>query len=448
MSRYGTRRAVKISLVLAVIPVLIYAYASDPDPFLTGDPADGGATCILCHRGPPENGGGGNIQITLSNGNTYVPGQTQQISVTISDAAQRVWGFELTARVLADNTQTGDLNPVDSSTVVICSANPRDVPGQIKGTSGCPASRNFQFIEHAEAKYGPGSGTFTFKWTPPATAVGTIVLYAAGNAANGDGNDTGDHIYTTSVQLTPTTASNAPTINTNGVVPIYSTSTNIESGSWISIYGNNLASATTVWNGDFPTSLGGVNVSIDNKPAFIWFVSPGQINVQAPDDSNTGTVLVVVTNGSGTASSTATLQQFGPTFSVLDGTHVAGIVLSPNGLGAYGGGTYDVVGPGNLGFNTRPANKGDVVELFGTGFGPTNPTVPAGKPLSISAPKTVQQVTITIGNVSQTVDAYIVGAGLYQMNVTIPLTVASGDLALRATAGGAQTPSTVVISVQ
>jgi uncharacterized protein (TIGR03437 family) len=387
------------------------------------------------------NGGGGKVQITLPGSNTYVPGQTQQISVTISDPAQRTWGFELTARVLADNTQAGDLNPSDSSTQVICSA------GQLKG-SACPASGNLQFIEQTDPRTGPGSGTFTFKWTPPATAVGTIVLYSAGNAANGDGNNTGDHIYTTNVQLTPATASNAPTINTNGVVPIYSKSTSIEPGSWISIYGNNLASGTTVWNGDFPTNLGGVNVSIDNKPAYIWFVSPGQINVQVPDDLNTGTVPVVVTTGAGSATSTATLSQFGPTFCVLDGTHVVGIILTPSGSGAYGGGAYDIVGPGSLGFSTRPAQKGDVVELFGTGFGPTNPVVPAGKALSIPAPKTVQQVSVTIGSVSQTVDAYVVAAGLYQMNVTIPQNVASGDLPLRATAGGSQTPSTVLISVQ
>jgi hypothetical protein len=60
-----------------------------------------------------------------------------------------------------------------------------------------------------------------------------------------------------------------------------------------------------------------------------------------------------------------------------------------------------------------------------------------------------RKLTISSGQVNaQTVDAYIVGAGLYQMNVTIPLTMASGDLPLRATAGGAQTPSTVVINVQ
>jgi uncharacterized protein (TIGR03437 family) len=52
----------------------------------------------------------------------------------------------------------------------------------------------------------------------------------------------------------------------------------------VSIYGTNLASGTTIWNGDFPVSLGGTSVEIDGKPAYLEFVSPGQINLQAPDD--------------------------------------------------------------------------------------------------------------------------------------------------------------------
>src|SRR5215469_650081 len=75
----------------------------------------------------------------------------QQISVTISDPAQRAWGFEFTARMLADNTQVGDLNPSDSTTQVICSA------GQLKG-SACPASGNLQFIEQRIPRPDPEAG--------------------------------------------------------------------------------------------------------------------------------------------------------------------------------------------------------------------------------------------------------------------------------------------------
>jgi uncharacterized protein (TIGR03437 family) len=74
-------------------------------------------------------------------------------------------------------------------------------------------------------------------------------------------------------------------------------------------------------------------------------------------------------------SSTITLSQFAPSFFLLDSTHVDGIILRSNGSGAYGGGTYDILGPtGNsLGYATVAAKAGDTLELFGTGFGPTNP---------------------------------------------------------------------------
>jgi len=95
--------------------------------------------------------------------------------------------------------------------------------------------------------------------------------------------------------LVVNSGSSVPSITPGGVVPVYSSATTIQSGSWVSIYGNNLAGGTTSWNGNFPTSLGGVNVTINAKPAYLWFVSPTQINLQAPTDPATGTVNVVVT---------------------------------------------------------------------------------------------------------------------------------------------------------
>ena len=58
-------------------------------------------------------------------------------------------------------------------------------------------------------------------------------------------------------------------------------------------------------------------MTIDNKPGYLWLVSPGQINVQAPDDTATGIVPVVVTTPNGIATSTVTLGQFGLSFSLL-----------------------------------------------------------------------------------------------------------------------------------
>lgn len=253
----------------------------------------------------------------------------------------------------------------------------------------------------------------------------------------------------TVTKITPTTPQ-APRISPAGVVPLDSTASTIQPSEWISIWGSNFASGTTVWNGNFPISLGGTSVQINGKAAFLSLVSPGQINLQAPDDSATGPVLVVVTTSSGSAVSEVNLGQFGPSFSLLDTTHVAGIILRSDGSGAYDGGTYDILGPtgGPLGYPTVAAKAGDSIELFGVGFGPTTPAVPAGKSFSGAAP-TTNNVQIAISGTTVIPSfAGMVSAGLYQFNLTIPAGLGTGDHALVATVGGVKTQSGVAISLQ
>jgi uncharacterized protein (TIGR03437 family) len=246
--------------------------------------------------------------------------------------------------------------------------------------------------------------------------------------------------------LTPSTS-----ITSGGIVPIYSSSNTIQPGSWVSIYGANLANTTATWNGDFPTSLAGTSVTINNKPAYLWFVSPGQVNLQAPDDTPAGTVNVTVTSPSGTATSTVTLALLSPSFSLLDGKHVAGIILRTDGSGAYGGGAYDILGPTgtSLGYKTVAAKAGDTIELFGVGFGPTNPTVPSGKPYSGAAPTTIPVSLSIAGNTVLPAFSGITSAGLYQINVVqLPAGLGPGDMPLVATVAGVQTQTGVVISLQ
>jgi uncharacterized protein (TIGR03437 family) len=236
-----------------------------------------------------------------------------------------------------------------------------------------------------------------------------------------------------------------PAITSGGIVP-----GTVQPGEWISIYGANLASDTETWTGNFPTSLAGTSVTIDGKAAYLSFASYGQINLQTPSDTATGSVPVVVTTAAGAAKSTVTLASVSPQFFSLDGKHVAGIILRSNGSGANGGGTYDIIGPTgtSLGYQTVAAKAGDSVALFGTGFGPTNPPVAPGQAFSGAAP-TANSVTLRINNVSVTPTfAGLSGAGLYQINLTIPAGLGTGDVSLQATVGGVQTPSGVVISLQ
>ena len=89
--------------------------------------------------------------------------------------------------------------------------------------------------------------------------------------------------------------------------------------------------------------------------------------------------------------------------------------------------------------------------LFALGLGPTNQTVPAGQAFS-GAANTTTPVTLLLNQVSVApAFAGLTGAGLYQINLTIPSGLGGGDVPLVAfleTAGGAQTPANVVISLQ
>ena len=242
----------------------------------------------------------------------------------------------------------------------------------------------------------------------------------------------------------------APSIARGGVVPINSTVGIIQPGEWVSIYGLNLANEAATWNGDFPTSLGGTSVTIDGKPAYLSYVSPNQINLQAPDDTAMGTVSVVVTTAAGTANSTVTLSQFGPSFCLLDQDYVAAIIVRLDGSGAYGKGSYDILGPTgtSFGYPTVAARAGDIVEVYGVGFGPTNPAVPAGKTF-VGAARITNSIAIFLNNVLvQPIFVGLSSAGLYQINLTVPDNLGQGDVPIQVRVGGQQSPAGVLFSLQ
>ena len=125
-----------------------------------------------------------------------------------------------------------------------------------------------------------------------------------------------------------------PAVPSGGVVP-----GTIQPGEWVSIFGTNLSATTANWNGDFPVSLGGSSATIDGKAAFLSYVGPGQINLQAPNDTAIGPVPLVITTATGSVKSTVTLAQDSPMFFLQpDGKHVAGIIPGPNG-------SYSTIGP-------------------------------------------------------------------------------------------------------
>jgi len=282
------------------------------------------------------------------------------------------------------------------------------------------------------------------------TGNGTVAFTIAPNPG-GIGGPRSGVLFVGGIPFTvqqPGDATAPPTIPLGGVVPVDGAANTIQPGEWVSIYGTNLASSAASWARDFPTSLGGTSVTINGRPAYLSYVSPNQINLQAPDDTATGPVPVVVTAQTGTATATVTLAQFAPAFLLLDNTHVVGIILRSDGSGAYGGGTYDIIGlPDPQGAPAR-VSAGDVIELFAIGFGPTNPAVPAGHAFSGAAPVT-NPVEVLIGKVAVTPSfAGLSSAGLYQINLTVPATPTCCEVSIVATVGGVQTPAGTLIPLQ
>ena len=118
-------------------------------------------------------------------------------------------------------------------------------------------------------------------------------------------------------------------------------------------------------NGNLPTLLDGVSVNVGSKAAYVYFISPGQINVQAPD-VGTGPVPVTVTTANGTSVAvTANMVVQSPAFFLWSGNQAVATRNSDASL-AVKNGTF----PGAA---TVAAKPGDVLILWGTGFGPTTP---------------------------------------------------------------------------
>jgi uncharacterized protein (TIGR03437 family) len=444
----------KIGVVMGTIPLLIWAHAAGPDVGASGVPGEGTCARSGCHLGTTANPAG-SVSVTFPSGMTYTPGTKQHLVVTISNPTARVWGFQLTARLAsATGTMAGSFASTDAFTAVLCLANPTDPNPTFLDfgkAQNCPASKPLAYIEHTLAgsqRNKSGSQTFEFDWNPPATSVGSVAIYVAGNAANGNGNETGDQIYNTSYTLTPGGASgNAPTISSGGVQNGASFQAGIVPNSWITIKGSSLASTTDTWdkaivNGQLPTTLDNVSVSVGNKPAYIYFVSPTQVNAVAPD-VGAGSMQVTVTNGSATsAAMTADSTVLMPAFFLWTGNQV--VATRQDGTWAVKNGTFS-------GTTTIPAKPGEVIVLWGTGFGPTSPAAPVGVPTPAGAYYTATPVTATIGGIPADVYATALSpgyAGLYQVAVTIPASAPNGDLPVVASIGGAQSPSGVTITVQ
>lgn len=209
-------------------------------------------------------------------------------------------------------------------------------------------------------------------------------------------------------------------------------------GSWIEIYGGNLATNARSWTlADFtnnganaPTSLDGNSVTIGGQAAFIDYISGGQVNVQVPSNVSTGQQQLVVTNSDGgKANYTVTVNAtepgvFAPSQFVVGGKQYAGAVAND--------GVTFIMPPGAVsGITSQRANPGDRITFYGVGFGPVTPAIPAGQVVPVSPANSLSGLQVQIGG--QTAQIQYAGLapgsiGLYQFNVYVPTSASANDL--------------------
>ena len=349
----------------------------------------------------------GTIQITSTGASNSPVSVSVTLSVTAATPALAVAPQTLTFNYTVDGAMPAAQN------VAITNAG--------AGTLAWTASSSSFWISVSPAS-GSAPATLPITVNPGNLAAGTYNGTVQITAAGATGSPA-------SVAVTLVVQGNQAAGTITGVANAGSFQPGFAAATWVSIFGTNLSQLTYTWqasdfvNGKLPTTLEGVSATINGLAAYVEYISPTQINVLAPDDATVGNVQIQVTTAQQASNSfTAPKQQFAPAFFTIDG-------------GAYVAAA-------------QPATPGEIIVLYGTGFGPANPPVPTAQ--LVTAPTTLaNSVQIAIGGVNAVVVyAGLVEAGLYQFNVTVPASLPAGDASVVATVGGVQSQTGVAITIQ
>ncbi len=195
-------------------------------------------------------------------------------------------------------------------------------------------------------------------------------------------------------------------------------------GSLFSVFGANLAPANSQAQAfPLPKELGGLSATVGNVDVPLLYAGSGQFNGQVPAElpANSTAQLVV---------------KLGGAFTVPESINIAAAqpgIFTQNASGTGPGAILDV--RFNLVTASNPVRAGDIIQVFGTGFGETSPAVPSGQPAPAAEPlaRVTRPVTGTVDGISAPVSFAGLApnfVGLYQVNVQIPSGVRAGEVNL------------------
>ena len=226
-------------------------------------------------------------------------------------------------------------------------------------------------------------------------------------------------------------------------------------GSWVEIYGLNLAPHTRGWtgadfyNGQVPTSLDGVSVSLGGQPAFVDYISPTQVNAQLPNANLpvSSTFQLTVTYASATSapvnftvSATAPGLLAPPSFKIDGNQYVVAQLVD---------GTYVLPAGAIAGVNSRPAKPGETIIIYGVGFGTVSGNIPAGE-IVMQENQLIAPFEVRIGETSAQLTYFGLAldlVGLYQFNVVVPALADDDLVPLTFTLGGVPSTQTLFTAV-
>jgi len=223
----------------------------------------------------------------------------------------------------------------------------------------------------------------------------------------------------------------------------------ISPNSWVEIKGSNLGPAgdTRIWqnpdfvNNQMPTSLDGVSATVNGVPAYVYYISPTQVNILTPPNAISGSVPVQLSdNGVTSPNFMVQAQAESPSFFIFGaGPYIAAQHAD-----------YSLLGPPSLsapGYTFTPAKPGETILLYANGFGPTSVPVVSGSETQSGTLSPMP--VITIGGVAATVTfAGLVAPGEFQFNVVVPPSLANGDQPTMAMYNGLTTQAGTLITVQ
>lgn len=246
------------------------------------------------------------------------------------------------------------------------------------------------------------------------------------------------------------TCATAPTINSPPTITLVQNAeggaSTIAPNTWVTLKGSSLAPVgdSRIWqtsdfvNSQLPTQLDGVSVTLNGEKAFVYYISPTQINILTPPDLTAGTDQVqVATKAGNSASFTVQVQAESPSFFIFGGgpyvaaTHSDGSLIGPATL-------Y----PGS----TTPAQPGETIVLYANGFGKSATPVTSGSETQSGNLNPAPVITVG-GTPATVVFAGLISPGLFQFNVVVPASASVGDKALTATYNGLITQSGVLVTI-